>query len=141
MIIEHVISLKFHTVCFYCMSSRAIPKLVCRPLTCPYLMQSLFKNQKEVWNLSPASFSSQFLKKNISPVIFCQVPKFHFLVVFTLWIPKKCPYSELYWSAFSRIRTEYGEIYRITRNNWTRITPDTNTFHAVLIFLIKPFFL
>ena len=25
---------------------------------------------------------------------------------------KKCPYSELFWSAFSRIRTEYGEILR-----------------------------
>ena len=23
---------------------------------------------------------------------------------------KKCPYSELFWPAFSRIRTEYGEI-------------------------------
>ena len=27
---------------------------------------------------------------------------------------KKCPYSELFWSAFSRIRTEYGEILRIS---------------------------
>ena len=25
---------------------------------------------------------------------------------------EKCPYSELFWSAFSRIRTEYGEIRR-----------------------------
>ena len=33
----------------------------------------------------------------------------------------QCPYSELFWSAFSRIRTEYGEI-----------TPNTDTFHAVL---------
>ena len=27
---------------------------------------------------------------------------------------KKCPYSELFWSTFSRIRTEYGEILRIS---------------------------
>ena len=27
---------------------------------------------------------------------------------------KKCPCSELFWSAFSRIRTEYGEIRRIS---------------------------
>ena len=27
---------------------------------------------------------------------------------------EKCPYSELVWSAFSRIRTEYGEIIRIS---------------------------
>ena len=26
---------------------------------------------------------------------------------------KKCPYSELFWSVFSRIRTEYGETLRI----------------------------
>ena len=25
---------------------------------------------------------------------------------------KKCPYLELFWSVFSRIRTEYGEILR-----------------------------
>ena len=27
---------------------------------------------------------------------------------------EKCPYSELFWSAFSRIRTEYGEIRSIS---------------------------
>ena len=27
---------------------------------------------------------------------------------------KKCPYSELFWSAFSRIRTEHGEMIRIS---------------------------
>ena len=27
---------------------------------------------------------------------------------------EKCPYSELFWSAFSRIRTEYGEVLRIS---------------------------
>ena len=27
---------------------------------------------------------------------------------------KKCPYSELFWSVFFRIRTEYGEIIRIS---------------------------
>ena len=27
---------------------------------------------------------------------------------------KKCPYSELFWSAFSGIRTEYGEILSIS---------------------------
>ena len=27
---------------------------------------------------------------------------------------KKCPYSELFWSTFFRIRTEYGEILRIS---------------------------
>ena len=27
---------------------------------------------------------------------------------------KKCPYSELFWSVFSRIRTEYGEIQSVS---------------------------
>ena len=27
---------------------------------------------------------------------------------------KKCPYSELFWSVFSRILTEYGEIQSIS---------------------------
>ena len=53
---------------------------------------------------------------------------------------KKCPYSELFWSVFSRILTEYWEI----RNEYgpekyvpecgkipTRITPNTYTFQAV----------
>ena len=39
---------------------------------------------------------------------------------------EKCPYSELLWSAFFRIPTQYGEI-RI------RITPNTETFQAVKI--------
>ena len=31
----------------------------------------------------------------------------------TCSLREKCPYSELFWSAFSRIQTEYGEILRI----------------------------
>ena len=27
---------------------------------------------------------------------------------------EKCPYSELFWSTFSRIRTEYGQLLRIS---------------------------
>ena len=27
---------------------------------------------------------------------------------------KKCPYSELFWAVFFSIRTEYGEIHRIS---------------------------
>ena len=39
------------------------------------------------------------------------------------------PYFELFWSVFSRIRTEYGKIR-------TRITPNTDTFHALQFCLI-----
>ena len=43
---------------------------------------------------------------------------------------EKCPYSELFWSVFSRIRTEYEKIR-------TRIAPNTDTFHAVRITIIQ----
>ena len=37
---------------------------------------------------------------------------------------EKCPYSELFWSAFSRIQYKCGKIL-------TRITPNEDTFYAV----------
>ena len=48
---------------------------------------------------------------------------------------EKCPYSELFWSLFSGIRTEYGEILHIQSKCGkmrTRITPNTDTFNAVI---------
>ena len=48
---------------------------------------------------------------------------------------EKYPYSELFWSVFSRIRTEYGVSLRIPsefRKIRTRITPNTDIFLAVL---------
>ena len=50
---------------------------------------------------------------------------------------KKCPYSEIFWSVFSRIRTEYREILRIPPysgrmwENTDQKTPNTDTFHGV----------
>ena len=41
---------------------------------------------------------------------------------------KKSPYSEFFWSLFSRIRIEYGKIR-------TRKTPKTDTFYAVYVKL------
>ena len=55
-----------------------------------------------------------------------------------LALRKKCPYSDLFWPAFSRVWTEYGEILRILRIQFVcgeiriSITPNTDTFHAVL---------
>ena len=46
-------------------------------------------------------------------------------------------YSEFFWSVFSRIRTEYGEVGVYLRiqsrcgKMRTRKTPNTGTFHAV----------
>ena len=38
---------------------------------------------------------------------------------------KKCPYSELFWSAFSRIWTEYGEILCIS-SYWIRMRENAD---------------
>ena len=34
----------------------------------------------------------------------------------TSTLRKKCPYSEIFWSAFSRIRNEYGESVQMREN-------------------------
>ena len=54
----------------------------------------------------------------------------------TLSLCEKCPYWELFWSAFSHIRNEYVEISLRIQSECgkmqTRITPNTDTFYAVL---------
>ena len=53
-----------------------------------------------------------------------------------------CPYSELFWSVFSRNQTEYGEIRVSLRiqsecgKMRTRITPNTDTFYAVVFIVV-----
>ena len=47
----------------------------------------------------------QFLMKNLEMIC---------LVGWTLALREKCLYAELFWSAFSRIRTEYEEIRSIS---------------------------
>ena len=78
------------------------------------------------------------------------------LIGISVSLRKKCLYSELFWSAFSRIRTEYEEIqsispsfglntkrYRVSLliqskcgKMRTRITLNTNNFYAVYKMLI-----
>ena len=58
---------------------------------------------------------------------------------FSTWglLRKKCPYLDLFWSAFPLIRTEYGVSLSIPSECgkiWARITPNTNTFHAVVVW-------
>ena len=52
----------------------------------------------------------------------------------SLTLRKKCPYSELFWSVFSRTRTEeYSVSLRIQSESGeirTRLTSNTDTFHA-----------
>ena len=50
---------------------------------------------------------------------------------------KKCPFLELFWSVFSRIRAEYGEALCLSpysvqmRENTDQKNSDTDTFQAV----------
>ena len=61
-----------------------------------------------------------------------------FLRILTLPVRKKCPFSELFWSVFSRIQT-YTERYSVflrvqseCEKIWTGITDtNTDTFYAV----------
>ena len=50
--------------------------------------------------------------------LFVMNPYFSLLLVFntitSTSLRGKCPYSELFWSVFPRIQTEYGEILRIS---------------------------
>ena len=56
---------------------------------------------------------------------------------------EKYPYLELFWSVFSRIWTEYGEMLRISPysvrmwENTDQNTPNTNFFHTVLVMKLR----
>ena len=50
---------------------------------------------------------------------------------------KKCPYSELFWSAFSRIYSVSLRIQSECGKMRTRLSPNTNTFHPVWLGFYK----
>ena len=77
--------------------------------------------------LRTLTFHSNLIKKNLYNVLFLD----------KISLREKCPYSELFWPVFSRIRTEYREILVSLRIQSecgkirTRIIPSTDTFYAV----------
>ena len=98
--------------------------------------------QSSYWSSYWSSYF--FTKVFFSENLFCQeqpvLSHNKFLVTNTL--REKCPYSKLLWSAFSRIRTENGEIRSIQSECGkmrTRITPKIDTFYAVILFLMSYF--
>ena len=60
--------------------------------------------------------NQHFLQLNSSIIInnCLNDPFFNLLNLLQYALGKKCPYSELFWPAFSRFRTEYGEILCIS---------------------------
>ena len=82
-------------------------------------------------NFLPYMLNQRFflcIKKSLLRVVFQILKK--------ITLRKKCPYSKLPWSVFSRFRTECGEIQSITPYS-VRIRENadqnnyTDTFHAV----------
>ena len=65
------------------------------------------------------------------------------VVLYCMLLRKNCPYSETFWSAFSRIQTEYGETLRISpysvrmRENAGKKFLNTDTFHAACFYVIS----
>ena len=91
------------------------------------------ENLKNIWkaNFKTDSFKFEspsriYLKVEIVTASDIYIAK-HFLASDSLRV--KFPYSELFWSAFSSIRNEYGKIR-------CRITPNTDTFHAFYYFTV-----
>ena len=63
-------------------------------------------------------------------LLYIQIEKYQNILRLRCWtlvftsLHEKCPHSELFWSAFSRIQCECGKMR-------TRITPNTDTFYAM----------
>ena len=87
-------SLKLYIFCFYCMSSWGLSKHIETKLQTTSLY--LFKNKKRSGTSFPGSFSTWFLKKNISFVILYYLTKFHCLVAFTSWDIGQYVYSNCF---------------------------------------------
>ena len=71
-------------------------------------------NNKNFWitaslvfdNKLRANHKTQLIEENVLAASDEKITKIHCI--------KKCPYSDFFWSVFSRIRTEYGEIRSIS---------------------------
>ena len=57
---------------------------------------------------------AQWILNNFSSNVFKNSPGVAILLCFWPTLHEKCPYLELFWSVFSCIRTEYGEIRSIS---------------------------
>ena len=95
------------------------------------------------------SKSPEIFVVSCSSVIIIQFDLFHicYFIHYELTLRKKYPYSELFWSAFFRIPTEYIEILSVSLciqskcgKIGTRTSRNTYTFHAVWVIRIHGFF-
>ena len=92
-----------------------------------------YRRRRPCFNFCSYSFS---LFKNHTKLLINILPCAFYIFHHTWSLHIKCPYSELLWSIFSHIRTEYVKMR-------TRITPNTDTFYAVytlswLLMILEP---
>ena len=97
----------------------------------------------EMWILADTFYATAYFEPSQRSVIYLLAVNYFCKRNPSWTLSKKCPYSELFWSAFSSIPTEYGEMRSISRYRVshriqskcgkmrTRITPNTDTFYAV----------
>ena len=90
----------------------------------------VFEAQFKIFVRSFEKFNRWYFERlaQISENIFENCKSFTYMKLSQLALCKKCPYSELFWPAFSRIRTEYGENMRECGKIRIRITPNTDIF-------------
>ena len=71
----------------------------------------VFNIQKSVKKIDYNYFSKDLRLDAYFPLFSCEIVLFSAIFVYgNITLRKKCPYSALFWSAFSRIRTEYASL-------------------------------
>ena len=94
----------------------------------PPMAASLFLNMREFKiEIIPISKGLIHIWTHFIPQVFSYTPWKHSL-------RKKCPYADLFWSVFSRIWTQYGDIRKISKCGKirTNVTTNKDTFHTVI---------
>ena len=104
--------LLFFILALFC-SALILCTLLCKKSTSLWTVFADEKTHKE-FNLLPkwvcVCMGNQFV------IVEATVLRLYFVIIIiytynlVISLPKSCPYSELFWSVFSRIQTEYGEI-------------------------------
>ena len=69
----------------------------------------------------PSMITSKFMACDFLRCLLLLIPE-----IFFHQLCQKCPYSGSFWSTFSTIQSECRKI-------WTRKTPNTDTFHALIL--------
>ena len=133
LVITYLWSFVFTNYCYYVPLTQQIKSWE-NPAHTHLFLRKRVKYCLNIWR-SMERQKTDFLEKEIgNQKVLFHIPYHIFHPIFYIlpnscwWnaLRKKCPYSELFWSVFSRIQPECRKI-------WTRITPNTDTFHTVML--------